>query len=488
MPKVLIAGNADLFPVLRDTVIWNRDVERVVASSADTALHVARAFVPSLVVVDGSNPLAAASLVRRLRMHPGTRRSSIVVASDTAGQREEGDLLGAGANLVLPAHADPARWNAVLENLLSVPRRVRLRFPASLRAGTEGQLIEAEALNVSLSGVLVEVPSPLCVGTEVEVHLRLPGGGGEQRAEGSVVRTVDGTPPRLGIRFLRFVGEAETRIQALIASVPPQKTFGRYESLGLLGEGAMGRVYRAFDPATQRVVAVKTLRPELLLRGDAAESLQRFHREVVAAARLDHPNIVTVFDVGDDYFVMELLEGLTLEAVLRQRGRLEPAAACAVLLPVARALDHAHGLGTIHRDIKPANIMLANDGRPIVMDFGVAHLMSGAITASGQLLGSPAYLAPEQINGAAATSHSDLFSLAVTAYEALTARMPFDGATLAEFLFAVVELPPRPPSTMLPPLPTAYDGIFERALAKDPARRFPTAAAFVDALQSGLGG
>jgi serine/threonine-protein kinase len=245
----------------------------------------------------------------------------------------------------------------------------------------------------------------------------------------------------------------------------------------------MGRVYRAFDPLAQRAVAIKTVRPEYRSGPDAEEYLARFRREAQAAAGLSHPNIVTVFDVGEDYFVMEFLEGTTLEIVLRSRPRLSPASALEILAPVADAMDLAHSKGIVHRDIKPANIFLLRDGRPKVMDFGVAHLRAAAMTAAGTLWGSPSYMAPEQLTNSRASSATDLFSLGIVAYEMVTGRKPFEGESISEVLYRVVHTDPPPASSFAPDLPSRHDGVFRRALAKNPSARFATARELVAALR-----
>jgi serine/threonine-protein kinase len=485
MPKVLIVSASDLAPELGETLLWQGEVERVHASTPAAALEVARAFVPSLVVVEGGE--GAPGVVRRLRESPGTRRSSIVVLARTPGPPPE-ELTGAGANLVLSAPADPASWNIQVEKLIAVPRRLKMRFPVRV-APLEGESrsIEGAALDLSVGGMLLEVEAPLAPGAKVDLRFRLPGGDEELGARGTVVRASDGAPRQLGIRFVVLEGRAEDRIRTLLSSTVPDRSFGRYEVHGLLGEGSMGRVYRAFDPLARRAVAIKTLKPEFLAGPEAEEYLRRFRREAQAAARLVHPNIITIFDVGDDYFVMELLEGATLQAVLGQKGRFDAAEALAVLGPVAEALDYAHAEGTVHRDIKPANIMVLADGRPKVMDFGVARLASGVSTASGQVLGSPAYMAPEQVTRSEATRATDLFSLGIVAYEMLTGHRPFEGEGIAPTLYRVVNEDPEPPSRFRPELPPACDDAFRRALAKDPAARFAGAGSFVSTLAAGLG-
>ncbi len=261
----------------------------------------------------------------------------------------------------------------------------------------------------------------------------------------------------------------------------PRK-FGRYEVLAEIGDGAMGRVYRAFDPLVRRPVAIKTVKSELLAKDSAEEYLRRFRREAQAAGGLNHPHIVSVFDVGEDYFVMEFLEGVTLQALLKEKGRLEPPEALRILTPVAEALDFAHRTGIVHRDIKPANIMVAPDGRPKLMDFGVAHLESTVMTAAGQFLGSPSYMAPEQMTSGDVTARSDLFSLAIVAYETLTGQKPFPGENITSVMYKVIHEAAAPPRKWNFELPPRYDDVFAKALAKASADRYPTAGAFVAAL------
>jgi TonB family protein len=258
--------------------------------------------------------------------------------------------------------------------------------------------------------------------------------------------------------------------------------FGRYEVLAELGDGAMGRVYTAWDPSVSRVVAVKTIRAEYASGERAAEYRKRFAREVRAAGGLSHPAIVRIYDGGDDYVVMEYVEGQTLKALLRERGRLEPSQALALLGPIAEAVDHAHAAGLVHRDIKPANIMVQPDGQPKLMDFGVVHVESSVMTATGQVLGSPSYMPPEQIMGDEATSAFDVYALAVVAYETLTGQPPFQGASITQVIYRVIHDQPPPPRMWNAALPARYDEIFARALSKDRARRFTTAGDLVAAL------
>jgi serine/threonine-protein kinase len=270
--------------------------------------------------------------------------------------------------------------------------------------------------------------------------------------------------------------------RALRAVPPALKTFGRYEAHTEIGDGAMGRVYRGFDPMVGRFVAIKTVKAEYLTRETRSEYLRRFRREAQAAGRLAHPNIVSIFDVGEDYFVMEYVEGITLAELLRYRTALDVVSGLRLLAPVAEALDYAHRCGVVHRDIKPANIMVQPDGRPKLMDFGVARLETSAVTSSGQFFGSPSYMAPEQILGSAITHEADLFSFAVVAYEALTGKRPYQGDSITSIIYKVVNDPPALPRAVSPDLPAHFDEAFRRALAKQPLQRYPAGMEFISAL------
>ena len=258
--------------------------------------------------------------------------------------------------------------------------------------------------------------------------------------------------------------------------------FGRYEVLAEIGDGAMGRVYSAWDPRVSRVVAVKTVKAELLAGDTAAEYLKRFRREAQAAGSLNHPQVVRVFDIGDDFLVMEFVEGQTLRALIRSAGRVKPEETLRLLGPVADAIDHAHRAGIVHRDIKPANVIVQPDGQPKLMDFGVAHLAASVMTTAGQVLGSPSYMAPEQIAGLEVTGRADVYSLAVLTYEMLTGQPPFQGQTITQVIYRVMHEPAPPPRKWNAALPARYDDVFARGLAKDPEARFATAGEFVAAL------
>ena len=248
--------------------------------------------------------------------------------------------------------------------------------------------------------------------------------------------------------------------------------FGRYEVIDELGDGAMGRVW-AWDPAVNRVVAVKTIKSEYLTRDTADEYLKRFRREAQSAGGLNHPAIVRVFDLGEDFLVMELVEGRTLHRLIREEGRLAPEKALRLLAPVADAVDHAHRAGIVHRDIKPANVMVDPAGQPKLMDFGVAKIEASVMTTAGRISWVSLVHAPEQIAGENVTSRSDLYSLAVVAYEMLTGQTPFQGKTITQVIYKVMHEAPAPPRQWNAALPARYDDVFARALAKDPAAASP---------------
>ena len=265
---------------------------------------------------------------------------------------------------------------------------------------------------------------------------------------------------------------------------------GRYEIESLLGKGAMGVVFLAHDPHLGRQVALKTYQmPDGISEERACEFQERLLREAHAAARLSHPNIVTVHDVGIDpdrgfpYIVFEYVEGPSLKDLLDGRSRLSPDLALRFGDGLAAALTAAHRAGVVHRDIKPANLLVRReDGVVKITDFGVARLAASELTRTGALVGSPAYMSPEQIRGGAVDARSDLFSLAVVLYEMLTSKRPFGGEDLPAVAYAVAHETPVPVTQQVDDLPPLLDAFFDRALAKDPDKRFPDGESFRKAL------
>jgi len=259
---------------------------------------------------------------------------------------------------------------------------------------------------------------------------------------------------------------------------------GRYEILDEVGKGAMGTVYRARDPLIERTVAIKTVPiAQLQQEGTGAES--RFLREAQSAGRLSHPNIVTIYDVGEAeglaYIAMEYLSGATLREVMN-KGPMPLDLALDTALQMAEALAFAHEHGVIHRDIKPANVVVTGQsGRIKLTDFGIAHLANSDHTHDGQMLGSPRYMSPEQARGREVDGRSDIFSLGAVLYEMLTGHYAFDGDSLPAIVYRVVNETPVAASSLRPQLPAELTGLLARMLNKNPEAR-PDARALVSEL------
>jgi serine/threonine-protein kinase len=253
---------------------------------------------------------------------------------------------------------------------------------------------------------------------------------------------------------------------------------GRYELGAELGRGAMGVVFRARDPIIDRVVALKTI--ESGRTGAAAATFtERFFQEARSAGRLNHPNIVTIYDAGEAegkaYIAMEFLEGTSLREMLDENGALSVHRAVEIAAQVARALGYAHEHGVVHRDVKPANIIVLRNRRPKITDFGIARLGEADVLA-GERAGSPKYMSPEQIRGdAELDGRSDVFSLGAVLYEMLTGRQPFNGDDVPAIMRSVLEDAPEPPSLRNRRVPPELDAIVLRMLAKRTEDRFPSA-------------
>jgi len=253
---------------------------------------------------------------------------------------------------------------------------------------------------------------------------------------------------------------------------------GRYEILGELGRGAMGVVYRARDPIIDRVVALKTI--NLALTGAALASFEaRFFQEARSAGRLNHPNIVTIYDAGKAdgvaYIAMEFLEGTSLREILDEHPPLSVPRILETVAQVARGLAYAHENGVVHRDIKPANIIVLKNRRPKITDFGIARL-GEADGPGSERAGSPKYMSPEQIRGdVTLDGRSDVFSLGTVLYEMLTGKPPFDGESVTAIMQAVLEHTPPVPSVVDGHVPPELDGVVMRMLAKRPDDRYPSA-------------
>ncbi len=264
--------------------------------------------------------------------------------------------------------------------------------------------------------------------------------------------------------------------------------FGKFELLGELGHGAMGTVYRARDPVLDRLLALKTISPSVLAR---QEAISRFQREARAVARLQHPAIVTIYELGEvegtRYIAMELVEGLELSQALTQPPGLSLERKIGLVASVCRGLDFAHKMGVVHRDVKPSNIRVTRDGSVKILDFGVAWLGESDITHSGIVLGTPSYVSPEALQGARVDHHSDMWAVAVITYEMLAGRRPFEAPTITALVNSIVRDPVPPLDAAALAVPPALVAAVMKALAKDPAGRFPDCAALARALLTAIG-
>lgn len=269
-------------------------------------------------------------------------------------------------------------------------------------------------------------------------------------------------------------------------------TLGRYEVVKELGRGAMGVVYLGKDPKIQRAVAIKTMRLDEVEPERLAEVKERFFREAESAGRLSHPNIVTIYDAGEEqelgFIAMEVLEGTDLKDHCRKENLLPLPRTLEIVAKVAGALDYAHHQGIVHRDIKPANIMLMKDGTPKVTDFGIARIAASSKTQTGVVLGTPSYMSPEQLAGIKVDGRSDLFSLGVVLFELLTGEKPFQADSVATLLFQIANQPHQSPAKIRPDLPVACRAVIDRALQKDVTLRYQRGSEMAEDLRGCLQG
>src|ERR1017187_286439 len=269
---------------------------------------------------------------------------------------------------------------------------------------------------------------------------------------------------------------------------------GRYQIVGELGRGSMGVVYQGFDPVIGRTVAIKTMLTEGLAGPEVQEYKARFQREAQAAGVLAHPNIITVYDYGEDdgvlYLAMEYLEGKSLEKIVQEQGVLPVETILPIYDQICNALDHAHNNKIVHRDIKPANIMILHNGLVKVTDFGIAKMMAMGMTQVGQILGTPNYMSPEQVKGRHIDGRSDIFSLGVILYELVTGEKPFGGQNITTVIYKIINENPIPPRELDASIHAGLSFVISKALAKNVDERYQTCRELAEDLRSymNLGG
>jgi serine/threonine-protein kinase len=267
------------------------------------------------------------------------------------------------------------------------------------------------------------------------------------------------------------------------------EALGKYEIKRPLGRGAMGTVYEGWDPIIARRVAIKTVRLPDASDPETEEALARFRREAQAAGRLTHPNIVGVFDYGETndlaYIVMEFVDGPPLKSVLDKQERFELAATVRIMEDLLAGLQFSHERGVVHRDIKPANVMLTSSGQAKIADFGIARIESSSMTQAGTVLGTPAYMSPEQFMGQVVDSRTDIYSSGVLLYQLLTGERPFEGG-MSAIMHKALNTEPPAPSLLSVTAPPSFDAVVRRAMAKRPEDRFASATAFIEAVRAAV--
>lgn len=311
---------------------------------------------------------------------------------------------------------------------------------------------------------------------------------------------------RLGDKKYKDVGERAVRLEnalsgggapgainlksagaTIMADGMEKPTLGRYEVIGELGRGAMGVVYKGQDPKINRVVAIKTVNFDEVEEKLVPELKSRFFREAQSAGTLNHPNIMTIYDAGEEgslaYIAMELIDGRDLEGWTSKGKLLKPKDALLVVAKVADGLDYAHSNGIVHRDIKPANIMVTKKNEIKVADFGIARIQSSSETKTGTVMGTPSYMSPEQVVGQKVDGRSDIFSLGVVLYEMLCGERPFKGDSIASLMYNITHGEPTPLSQYAPDLAPFYQQLVGKAIDKDLSKRFQKASEFAGAIR-----
>jgi len=474
------AGNRDLL---------RRRLERegyavVCAEGGREALALVGREGVDLILLDMLMPeMDGLAVLGHLKGDPATRDLPVIVISALDDVGAIARCIEAGAEDYLPKPFEPAILRARLAGSLQKKR---------WRDQERDQLKALGYVTAAASAVEGGTYQP---GTLSEVAARGDAIGRLARVMDRMAVQVRERESRLRDRLdeLRSeIGVARLSIETTALSDSPTfhsgERFGtRYEIVSILGRGGMGTVYRARDLDLGEEVAIKTVRPELV----ADETFrERFKDEIRLARRISHRNVVRTHDFGETggvwYLTMEYVEGITLRELLDTRGRLAPAVALAVGTQLAECLSVAHQVGVIHRDIKPQNLLLDADGVLKVLDFGVARLAerSAGLTEAGLIMGTPAYMSPEQITGEPVDQRSDLYAAGAVLYECLTGRPPIEAATMVSLIARVLADEPQPPSRLVADVPAALDDIVLQLLAKRPQDRPPSAAAVLERLQA----
>jgi eukaryotic-like serine/threonine-protein kinase len=396
----------------------------------------------------------------------------------------------AAANTWLPV-VGPLAWMLLAGSVLAM--RVS---PAQRRKRLDGELVAAR--DAVAGGRLAEgwsryrqiSPTPALLPELYDLASRLDSAGNDRYAADMFHRIaqVDGQFRDVARRLVRASHPQSAEVSVDRDEMPG--TMGRYQILEPIGRGAMGYVYLGRDPKINRIVALKAV--NLAAEVDPAEleeASRNFLREAEIAGRLSHPNIVTIFDVGETngvaYIAMEYLKGRHMSEFVVPERLLPVTTVLDLLSRTADALDYAHSQNVVHRDIKPANIMYdsISDGLKIT-DFGIARLIDVGRTRTGIVLGTPAFMSPEQLEGKNVNGHTDLFALGVSLYQLLTGHLPFRGASMTKLMFVIANEPHESVTAVRPDLPECLNPIVDRALAKDPSARFQTGAEMAAALRN----
>jgi CheY-like chemotaxis protein len=482
-PRVLVvddeAGNRDLL---------RRRLERegyavLSADGGREALAVVAREPVDVILLDMLMPdLDGLAVLGRLKDDPATRDLPVIVISALDDLQAIARSLEAGAEDYLPKPFEPVI--------------LRARLAGSLQ---KKRWLDQERDQLRALGYVTAAASAVEAGTYQ------PGALGDVAARGDAIGRLARVMDRMAVQVRERESRLRERLEELRSEIGVARrsleatTMGdgptfrsgerlgaRYEIVSVLGRGGMGTVYRARDLELGEEVAIKTVRPELVSDETFRE---RFKDEIRLARRISHQNVVRTHDFGETdgvwYLTMEYVEGITLRELLDTRGRLAPPAALAIGTQLAECLAAAHQVGVIHRDIKPHNLLLDADGVLKVLDFGVARLAerSAGLTEAGLIMGTPAYMSPEQITSEPVDHRTDLYSAGAVLYECLTGRPPIEAGTMVSLIARVLADEPLPPSSLAADVPAALDDLVLQLLAKRPEDRPPSAAALVERLQ-----